>query len=192
MLVKRMKFDWTRIWMDNLFTSRRFIQWGYEEKVLMGGVARATARGVPDSVVQTEARSKAELERVVGTVKIARTEDFKIVAVSIYDNKPVHFLSSIHNTEVNMIETFRDVWDSSEQKKKEISFTRLNVIDDYNHNMNGVDIADQLREIYRFDGPWMRQRKWWWALFLWGIGVAVVNAYILYKKQCEAAKLLVA
>ncbi|KAK3251406.1 hypothetical protein CYMTET_21062 [Cymbomonas tetramitiformis] len=184
LLVKRLKFDWNRIWMDNLFTSRRFIQWGYQEKVLMGGVARPHARGVPESVIQSEARSKADLERAVGTVKVARTADFKIVAVSIYDSKPVHFLTSIHS-KVSMVDKVRQIWDAQENKKKELPFKRLNVIDDYNFNMNGVDIADQLREIYRFDGPWMRQRKWWWAVFLWACGVAVVNAYILYKTQCE-------
>ncbi|KAK3240642.1 hypothetical protein CYMTET_49530 [Cymbomonas tetramitiformis] len=159
LLIKRPKFDWNRIWMDNLFTSRRFIQWGYQLKVLMGGVARTHARGVPDCVMQCEARSKADRERSVGTVKIARTQDFKIFAASIYDSKPVHFLTSIHN--------------------------KANMVDKYNYKMNGVDIADQLREIYRFDGPWMRQRKWWWTVFLWACGVAVVNAFILYKNQCE-------
>eukprot|EP00854_Cymbomonas_tetramitiformis_P023941 gene23941-29050_t len=184
MLIKRFKFEWTRVYMDNLFVSRRFFQWAYHEKVLMAGVARATARGVPDSVVQTEARSKAELERVVGTLKIARTEDFKLVAVSIYDSKPVHFLSTIHS-KVSLIEKYRKVWDNVQKAKKEVQYTRLNVINDYNFNMNGVDIADQLRGNYRFDGPWMRQRKWWWALFLWATGVATVNAYLLYKTQCE-------
>ncbi len=28
-------------------------------------------------------------------------------------------------------------------------------------NMNGADIADQLRNHYRID-RWMRKRKWWW------------------------------
>ena len=26
----------------------------------------------------------------------------------------------------------------------------------------------------------MRQRKWWWAIFIWAIGVASVNAYRIY------------
>ncbi|KAK3283967.1 hypothetical protein CYMTET_8357 [Cymbomonas tetramitiformis] len=87
-----------------------------------------------------------------------------------------------------MITKNRKVWDASAQSLKEIDFERLNIANDYNHNMNGVDIADQLRDHYRFDGPWMRQRKWWWALFLWGLGVAVVNAYLLYRRQCELRK----
>ena len=27
----------------------------------------------------------------------------------------------------------------------------------------------------------MRQRKWWWAFFIWAIGVAGVNAYKIYE-----------
>ena len=56
---------------------------------------------------------------------------------------------------------------------------RLNVIDDYNSNMNGTDVADQLRGVYRPD-HWMRNRKWWWSYFNWALGVASVNAYKIY------------
>ncbi len=72
---------------------------------------------------------------------------------------------------------------------------RLNFIDDYNNNMNGADIADQLHNQYRPD-HWMRNRKWWWAFFIWGIGVAGVNAYKMYdniynkerRKQANAQR----
>jgi len=60
----------------------------------------------------------------------------------------------------------------------------LNVIEDYNHHMNSTDIADQLCGSYQPDG-WMRQRKWWWAFFIWGIGVAGVNTYKIYKTIYE-------
>jgi hypothetical protein len=46
--------------------------------------------------------------------------------------------------------------------------------------MNSTDIADQLRGSYRPD-RWMRQRKWWWAFFIWVVGVAGVNAYKIYE-----------
>ena len=53
-------------------------------------------------------------------------------------------------------------------------------VDLYNHNMNGVDKADQLTVFY----PFIRKtRKWWRKLFFWLVEVAVINSYILYKKE---------
>ena len=46
--------------------------------------------------------------------------------------------------------------------------------------MNGVDLADQLRNYYTPD-HWMRKRKWWWSIFIWCVGVVQTNAYLLYK-----------
>jgi hypothetical protein len=51
-------------------------------------------------------------------------------------------------------------------------------IDDYNHNMGGVDIANQLRESYETHKATLRN---WWPLFYWLIDVAVINSYRLYS-----------
>ena len=45
--------------------------------------------------------------------------------------------------------------------------------------MNNVDQADQLRKVYCFN-RWMRNKKWWWAIFLWALSVMLVNAYVAY------------
>ena len=44
-----------------------------------------------------------------------------------------------------------------------MKFLRLNQVDDYNNLMGGVDIADQLRGVYRPD-HWLRNRKWRWSI----------------------------
>ena len=61
-----------------------------------------------------------------------------------------------------------------------MKFLRPKIVDDYNNGMNKVDQADQLRSSYRFD-HWTRTRKWWWAIWLWGVQVCLVNAYVMYK-----------
>ena len=60
-----------------------------------------------------------------------------------------------------------------------LTFLRLNQIDDYNNTIGGVDIADQLRGTYRPD-HWLRNRKWWWAIWNWSLGLQLVNAYKIY------------
>jgi hypothetical protein len=102
-----------------------------------------------------------------------------LFAVSVYDTKPVHILSTAAEC-VEWIVKERKVWSESAKSKAMMKYLRLNVIDDYNNRMNATDIADQLRGNYRPD-HWMRNRKWWWAFFIWAIGVAGVNAYKIYQ-----------
>jgi hypothetical protein len=77
------------------------------------------------------------------------------------------------------MEKRRRVWLVTEAALIYVIFLRLNLIDDYNNNMNSTDISDQLRNQYRPD-HWMRNRKWWWAFFIWAIGVAAANAWKMY------------
>ena len=46
--------------------------------------------------------------------------------------------------------------------------------------MNNNDIADQLRLVYLMQ-HFRRNYKWWWALWLWGFEVVIVNAYRTMK-----------
>ena len=62
-----------------------------------------------------------------------------------------------------------------EEPTKEINIPCF--IDDYNHYMGGVDLANQYRESYKTHRATQRN---WWPLFYWLIDVACINAYRLH------------
>ena len=88
---------------------------------------------------------------------------------------------------VEWVEKKRKVWLAAAGANIMMSHMRLNLIDEYNQYMNSTDIADQLRNTYRPD-HWMRNQKWWWAIFIWAMGVARVNAYKIYVEMFDDAK----
>ena len=49
----------------------------------------------------------------------------------------------------------------------------------YNHNMNNVDIADQIQGVYRYF-MWLRKRKWWCTILFWCFEMLLTNAYLAY------------
>ena len=65
-----------------------------------------------------------------------------------------------------------------------LPFLRPNFVDKCNYDMNLVDCADHLRTSNNV-GIGLRQRKWRWSVFLWGLDVAFVNLYLLYKAWYE-------
>ena len=60
-------------------------------------------------------------------------------------------------------------------------FYRLNLVDEYNLVIGNVDQADQLRLQYRIH-YWLRNCKWWWAIFFWVYELSLTNCYVLYLK----------
>ena len=175
-----------KVGMDNLYVSAKFSHFCYSrlKKIMVHGVIRESGRGVPKCILQEKKTKKDEIEAVRGTVKAALlSNDSKcpgMVMLSFYDSKPVYILSNACEG-IKWTEKKRKVYSKSLNKCTEITFLRPNVIDEYNNGMNNVDIADQLRLIYRMD-RWMRKRKWWWSIFFWGFELLMVNAYITYCK----------
>ena len=189
-LAQRLPHDWTGIYMDNLFNSHKLFTALWIAMSLAHGVVRTNGRGIAPSVVQTEEKHKAKAEALRGTTKAAKLVNDpqcpNLLAVSVYDTKPVNMLSSACE-DVHWVLKRRQVWSDIHKAVKTIGYLRLNFIDDYNEKMNSTDIADQLRTVYRPD-HWMRNRKWWWAFLIWGLGVAATNGWKIYDTMYEEEK----
>jgi hypothetical protein len=85
--------------MDNLYMSAKFARHAYLHafKVLISGVTRKSMRGLPSCIMQEEVKTRSQQLKVRGTVKAAILEGDPqcpaLVATSVYDTKPFHFLS---------------------------------------------------------------------------------------------------
>ena len=110
-----------------------------------------------------------------------------LLAISYYDSKLCYFLSTVIN-KINWVTCGKGVYSKFLKRKVTKQFLRPNFVNIYNFDMNSVDRADHLRKNYCF-GEDLRQRKWWFSIFLWGLDVSMVNAYLLYKSWMEMHKL---
>ena len=178
---------WTHCFMDNLFNSRKLYTAAYIIKQLCQGVTRVNGRGLCNDIVMRAELDPKKAEKRRGETRCAILENDPdcpdLICTSVYDTKPVHIFTTSAE-KVDWTEMTRHVYSASEGKVLPMKYMRLTLIDEYNNFMNAVDLADQLRNHYRFN-HWLRNRKWWWSIFLWALGVATTNAYKMYERMYE-------
>ena len=186
-LISQLPDKYYTLGMDNLYNSAKLCRlcYGMDQKVMVHGVTRPSLRGIPPAIKQEEVKRKGDLEAVRHTVKAAVLKGDSVckdlLAVSIYDTKPVYFLTSA-TSQLYWMKKERKVYDPKTKTTFKMPFYRLNIIDFYNNNMGNVDLADQLRNVYRYDSSWHRNRKWWWAIWWWAFQLLLTNSYVLYCK----------
>ena len=104
--------------------------------------------GYQIDVVKQEVTRKKDKISSRRTTKAAMlqgdTECPDLVDSSIYDTRPVHFLSMGCNSIKWVIKSKR-VYSVDSGEVELMDFLRLNHIDDYNNTTGGFDISDQLR-----------------------------------------------
>ena len=143
-------------WFDNLYLSARFTKaaWTHSNKVRISGPTRKSGCGLPKCVIQEEVKNAEAIHAVWGTMKAAVLEGDDEVpglwAVSYYDQKPVHFLSTVCE-KIKWVQCEKKVYCVETEQAGTMMFLWLSINNDYNYGMGGVVIADQLRNDYRFD-----------------------------------------
>ena len=94
--------------MDNLFISTKFVRGAFSEcrsKVMAHGVCCTSGRGLPSCVIQENVNQNEVLANLAqGTTKAAVLKGDSncenLVAFSVYDSKPVHFLTMVADRQV--------------------------------------------------------------------------------------------
>eukprot|EP00536_Pseudo-nitzschia_multiseries_P003570 jgi/Psemu1/8122/gm1.8122_g len=168
-----LKDDHHHVGMDNLYNSVMF--------------CKAAFRHSKQVMCHGELKSIRAEREAWGTVKAAVLEGNPecafLIASSVYDTKPVHYLSMVTSV-IEGVEKEKVVYNVDTEQKEKMKFLHLNQLDTYNHGMGGI--ADQLRGVYRLD-RWVQNRKWWWSVMFWAIGVLLTNDYKLYLSVCKEA-----
>jgi hypothetical protein len=171
--------------MDNYFFSIKLFKYLCEKKIGACGTVRKNSANFPQIL-------KVDKKLEWDTLSDVVVDD--VLAVLWMDNGPVTMLSIIHqiNGDENQIERIRRrsqetstnatkvraIFGNASKKSLPIPI----VIDDYNHFMGGVDIADQLRGYYNTQ---LSVRRTWMPLFFWLLDTAIVNSYLILKKSGE-------
>ena len=173
--------------MDNLFNSVKLVcsTYSLDKPVLIHGVLRKSGRGAPPCIMQEEQTGKwveAARGTVIAAVLKGDSQSSNLVIASCYDQKPFYMIS--HSIEeVTWIEHTKQVWSSVLRRKVDFKFLWWALSDDYNYEMNDNDVADQLCLVYRIMRL-QRNNKWWWALWLWGYKVIIVNLCCMCLHFC--------
>ena len=137
-------------------------------------------------VIQKEVSSVSQKEAFTGTLKAAvLSGDDKfpaLISCLVYNSKPVHFLSTAA-TKIKWLTKDRKINDYYVEKRVNITFLRTNMQEMYDYGMSKIDLGDQYRGQYKMN-YWKRQSKWWMTLWLFGLQVCIVNAFVAYTAMC--------
>ncbi|XP_067945032.1 piggyBac transposable element-derived protein 2-like [Watersipora subatra] len=165
-----------KIYADNSFTSvpllEKLLRWElqYTGTVRQNWLLNCNIKG--EKELKKEGRGSFDF----------RVEDtHNILAVRWFDNRAVTLLFA-HTC----VEPLRMAgrWDKKAKKRIDVSMPAI--VADYNNHMGGIDILDSFLAKYRFR---IRSRRWYIYLFCHFLSVALVNSWLMYKRECRLLQL---
>ncbi|KAF2899145.1 hypothetical protein ILUMI_07029 [Ignelater luminosus] len=108
----------------------------------------------------------------------ADIEGCKLRAVKWFDNKPVSLASSFSSAYPTKL-----IQRCDRKTKQDVTVVWPETVSTYNEFMGGVDLLDDLIAYYRIR---MRSKKYHLRLFFHFVDVAVINSWLLYRRDCKA------
>ena len=164
-----------KVFADNFFTGLPFI-----EKLKSNGIFYVGTVRMPRMKGCPLTDDKELKKKGRGAVDYRLDTQRNIVAVRWFDNKSVNIVSSYVGVEpIDQVQRY------DRSKRQHISIPRPNIIKIYNIYMGGIDKLDMMCAMYK---PTLRSRKWYMYIFLHTLQIALVNAWLLYRRNTAILK----
>ncbi len=161
-----------KIYADNFFTSVPLLQKLAERGIQYVGTVRGNR--LKNCLLQEE---KVLKKKGRGSYDWKVENGSNIIAVKWCDTRAVTSLSTfVGISPVDQVIR----WNKTE--KKYITIERPFIVKDYNESMGGVDLLDSYLAKYKYQ---MKSKRWYMYLFWQTIKISLVNAWLLYRRDCS-------
>lgn len=163
-----------KLYFDNYFSTFALFQILAQKKIYAAGTIRM------DRFAKPPFKSDREMKKIGrGCSDEIVSCDGTVSCVKWYDNKCVALASNY----IGIGQTDKaERYDKSKNCK--ISIDRPQIVQNYNINMGGVDLLNQMVSYYRI---FVRSKKWTLRVISHFVDFAIVNSWIEYKLDCERA-----
>lgn len=148
------------LWMDNWYNSPDLSKLLKERKTDTCGTLKLSRKNVPDDI------KNQKLEK--GEITAMHSDN--VMVMKWRDKRFVTLISTFHSHEI-------------EQKtnKSAMQVMKPSLVYDYNQQMGGVDLRDQMLHAYLLERK--RGNKWYIKIFKRLLNISVLNSYIIWKNS---------
>nr|XP_039250401.1 piggyBac transposable element-derived protein 4-like isoform X2 [Styela clava] len=161
-----------RLYVDNFYTSPELFEDLLSKGVFACGTFRSNSVVFPKDLIVTRVSA---IPRGTSDWRVSN----QLLAQSWVDNRVVYFLSTFHEPEYDPADTGKKTVKRKVRRghlTDSIEIPCPPLLKDYNANMGGVDLSDQMRKYYNLT---RRSRVWYRRIFSYLIEVAVHNARVV-------------
>lgn len=164
-----------KLFFDNYFSTFPVFEILLQKQILAAGTVRLDRFSKPPFSPDNEMKKKGR-----GCSEEVVSSGGSVVCVKWYDNKCVALASNYVG--VGKIDTAVRFDKTS---KQQININRPQIVRDYNLNMGGVDLMNQMISYYRIS---IRSKKWTLRMITHFIDFSIVQSWIEYKNDCKRSE----
>lgn len=171
-LAKRINRTGHKLFFDNYFSSFQLFEILAQKQIYAAGTIRL------DRFAKPPFKSDSDMKKMGrGCSEEIVNSNGTVACIKWYDNKCVALASNYIG--IGKTDTAKR---HDKTKNCKISIDRPQIVQNYNMNMGGVDLMNQMVSYYRI---YIRSKKWTLRVISHFIDFAIANSWIEYKLDCE-------